>query len=105
LKFQYLDLIEHLHELIATASSWAYIFDMSPPISGHVYDGNVENAPPYMKDVDYQTDVKTLSSYWEGFQYILQCYNIYAGMLAMQTRKQKSVIITNNIVRFEYLVK
>ena len=40
---------------------------MSPPISGHVYDGNVENALPYMKDVDYQTDVKTLFSYWEGF--------------------------------------
>jgi len=53
--------------LIATASSWAYIFDMSPPIFGHVYDGNVENALPYMKDVDYQTDVKTLSCYWEGF--------------------------------------
>jgi hypothetical protein len=53
--------------LVATASSWAYIFDMSPPIAGHVYDGSPEQALSYMKDVDYQTDIRTLSSFWEGF--------------------------------------
>ncbi|XP_076113981.1 uncharacterized protein LOC143082265 [Mytilus galloprovincialis] len=53
--------------LISTASSWAYIYDMSPPVAGHVYDGSVEAALSYMKDRDYQTDVKTLSAYWEGF--------------------------------------
>ncbi|XP_076113983.1 uncharacterized protein LOC143082268 [Mytilus galloprovincialis] len=53
--------------LISTASSWAYIYDMSPPIAGHVYDGSRETAASYMKDIDYQTDVKTLSAYWEGF--------------------------------------
>ena len=40
---------------------------MSPPIAGHVYDGSPEKALSYMKDVDYQTDIRTLSSFWEGF--------------------------------------
>jgi hypothetical protein len=40
---------------------------MSPPIAGHVYDGSPEQALSYMKDVDYQTDIRTLSSFWEGF--------------------------------------
>ncbi|CAC5407073.1 unnamed protein product [Mytilus coruscus] len=53
--------------LISTASSWAYIYDMSPPVAGHAYDGSRESAASYMKDIDYQTDVKTLSAYWEGF--------------------------------------
>ncbi|VDI63397.1 Hypothetical predicted protein, partial [Mytilus galloprovincialis] len=53
--------------LISTASSWAYVYDMSPPVAGHVYDGSKKTATSYMKDIDYQTDVKTLSAYWEGF--------------------------------------
>ena len=40
---------------------------MSPPISGHVYDGSPEQTLSYMKDLDYQTDIRTLSSFWEGF--------------------------------------
>lgn len=53
--------------LISSASSWAYVYDMSPPVPGHVYDGSPDKVPSYMKDIDYQTDTKTLSSYWEGF--------------------------------------
>ena len=40
---------------------------MSPPVPGHVYDGSPEKVPSYTKDIDYQTDTKTLLSYWEGF--------------------------------------
>lgn len=40
---------------------------MSPPVAGHVYDGSQDTATSYMTDIDYQTDVKTLSAFWGGF--------------------------------------
>lgn len=40
---------------------------MSPPVPGHVYDGSPDKVSSYIKDIDYQTDTKTLSGYWEGF--------------------------------------
>lgn len=46
------------------ASSWAYVFDMSAPVSGHVYDGIKDTSP---SDIDYQTDMSSISVHWEGF--------------------------------------
>lgn len=48
------------------ATSWAFVVDTTPPVAGHVYDGNTSNSNG-IKDVDYQTDTSSLYAYWEGF--------------------------------------
>ncbi|KAK3099491.1 hypothetical protein FSP39_005250, partial [Pinctada imbricata] len=52
--------------LMSQATSWAYVVDTTPPVAGHVYDGKPIN-PVTRKDDDFQTDMTTLSVYWEGF--------------------------------------
>ncbi|KAK3581574.1 hypothetical protein CHS0354_031921 [Potamilus streckersoni] len=54
--------------LSSLATSWAYIVEASPPIMGHVYDGNSSLADQLgVKDLDFQTDLKNLTVRWEGF--------------------------------------
>ncbi|KAL3841827.1 hypothetical protein ACJMK2_019926 [Sinanodonta woodiana] len=54
--------------LSSLATSWAYIVETSPPIAGHVYDGNSSLADQLgIKDLDFQTDLKNLTVRWEGF--------------------------------------
>ncbi|KAL3841826.1 hypothetical protein ACJMK2_019925 [Sinanodonta woodiana] len=54
--------------LSSLATSWAYIVEASPPIAGHVYDGNSSLADQLgIKDLDFQTDLKNLTVRWEGF--------------------------------------
>lgn len=40
---------------------------MSPPIAGYVYDSNPDSIESKMRDVDYQTNLRKLSVYWDGF--------------------------------------
>ena len=68
--------------LMTTASSWAYVYDMSPPVAGHVYDGNPGTLPSHVKDIDYQTDMSSLSVYWEGFydaHTVIKHYSVHVG--------------------------
>ncbi|CAC5401969.1 unnamed protein product [Mytilus coruscus] len=61
------------------ASSWAYIFDMSPPVAGHVYDGIKDTSP---SDIDYQTDMSSISVHWEGFHdphTVIKIYFVHIG--------------------------
>ncbi|KAL5006990.1 hypothetical protein ScPMuIL_015796 [Solemya velum] len=53
--------------LSSLATSWAFVLDTSPPVSGHVYDGKVDDLDPGQSDVDYQTDMNSLYARWEGF--------------------------------------
>ncbi|KAK3581570.1 hypothetical protein CHS0354_031918 [Potamilus streckersoni] len=54
--------------LSSLATSWAYIVEASPPIVGHVYDGNSSLADQLgVKDLDFQTNLKNLTVRWEGF--------------------------------------
>ena len=53
--------------LVSVQSYGAYAVDASPPIQGHVYDGNPELKTSNQKDQDFQTDTTTLHAFWEGF--------------------------------------
>ena len=53
----------------------------------------------------YFRSLHICKNYHTNDKYMIKCYNIYAGMLQCKQENKKSVIITNNIVRFEYLVK
>ena len=67
---------------MTTASSWAYVYDMSPPVAGHVYDGHPGSLPSHVKDIDYQTDMSSLSVYWEGFydaHTVIKHYSVHVG--------------------------
>ena len=67
---------------MTTASSWAYVYDMSPPVAGHVYDGHPGTLPSHVKDIDYQTDMSSLSVYWEGFydaHTVIKHYSVQVG--------------------------
>ncbi|XP_052095904.1 uncharacterized protein LOC127731085 [Mytilus californianus] len=65
--------------MMTIASSWAYIFDMSPPVAGHVYDGMKDTSP---SDIDYQTDMSSISVHWEGFHdphTVIKNYFVHIG--------------------------
>ncbi|XP_052095905.1 uncharacterized protein LOC127731087 [Mytilus californianus] len=65
--------------LMTIASSWAYIFDMSPPVAGHVYDGINDTSP---SDIDYQTDMSSINVHWEGFHdphTVIRNYFVHIG--------------------------
>ncbi|XP_078658227.1 uncharacterized protein LOC144903711 [Branchiostoma floridae x Branchiostoma belcheri] len=47
--------------LSTTASSYGFIVEASPPLSGFVHDGG-------QQDIDYQHDLSTISVTWGGFQ-------------------------------------
>ena len=68
--------------LSTSKSSLANIYDISPPVAGHVYDGKSDAVSPHSKDIDYQTDMSQLSVYWEGFydpHSVIKCYRVYIG--------------------------
>ena len=44
-----------------------YIVEASPPIAGHVYDGNPALQSAAKHDHDFQTDLEVLHAFWEGF--------------------------------------
>ncbi|XP_070562336.1 uncharacterized protein [Ptychodera flava] len=50
--------------LSTIASSQAIVIDTSPPNAGFVYDGAPGNSN---KDIDYQSNTKSLKVYWEAF--------------------------------------
>ncbi|CAC5414424.1 unnamed protein product [Mytilus coruscus] len=53
--------------LSSVATSWAFVVDTTPPIGGHVYDGQRSQMTGDLKDIDYQTETKMLYAYWQGF--------------------------------------
>ncbi|XP_063399976.1 uncharacterized protein LOC134684607 [Mytilus trossulus] len=53
--------------LSSVATSWAFVVDTTPPTGGHVYDGKRSHMTGDVKDIDYQTETKTLYGYWQGF--------------------------------------
>ncbi|XP_076075248.1 uncharacterized protein LOC143046131 isoform X2 [Mytilus galloprovincialis] len=68
--------------LSTVKSSWAYIYDMSPPTAGHVYDGSSNTTESPTKDIDYQRDMTHLSVYWEGFHdphSVIKYFNVHIG--------------------------
>ncbi|CAC5375033.1 unnamed protein product [Mytilus coruscus] len=68
--------------LSTTKSSWAYIYDMSPPTAGHVYDGSNNTPESTTKDIDYQMDMTQLYVYWEGFHdphSVIKHYSVHIG--------------------------
>ncbi|XP_078682372.1 uncharacterized protein LOC144916849 [Branchiostoma floridae x Branchiostoma belcheri] len=50
--------------LSSVAFSWAAVVETSPPVQGFVYDG-VSGGDRH--DVDFQTDLQSLHTWWEGF--------------------------------------
>ncbi|XP_035698708.1 uncharacterized protein LOC118431573 [Branchiostoma floridae] len=73
--------------LAATASSWGFVVEASPPLTGFVNDGGqqdidyqcgfvVEASPPLpgfvrdgrQQDIDYQHNLSTISATWGGFR-------------------------------------
>ncbi|XP_022100380.1 uncharacterized protein LOC110984469 isoform X2 [Acanthaster planci] len=53
--------------LITLKSYGAFTVDASPPLAGHVFDGNPAHAPANHKDRDFQDDRTMLWAFWEGF--------------------------------------
>lgn len=53
--------------LVTTASSWAYIYDKSPPEAGQVFDGISSSYIDDNQDTDFQTDTTRIGAHWEEF--------------------------------------
>ncbi|XP_052082956.1 uncharacterized protein LOC127720416 [Mytilus californianus] len=53
--------------LVTTASSWAYIYDKSPPVAGQVFDGISSSYIDNNQDIDFQTDTTRIGAHWEEF--------------------------------------
>ncbi|CAC5375358.1 unnamed protein product [Mytilus coruscus] len=69
-------------KLSTTRSSWAYIYDISPPTAGHVYDGRNDNIISSTKDIDFQTNMTHLFLHWEGFHdphSVIKYYSVQIG--------------------------
>ncbi|CAG2198380.1 unnamed protein product [Mytilus edulis] len=63
-------------------STLAYIYDITPPSTGYVYDGRKDTSTTEKKDIDYQTDMTQLSFFWEGFNdphSIIKYYSVHIG--------------------------
>ncbi|XP_061189002.1 uncharacterized protein LOC133197151 [Saccostrea echinata] len=52
--------------LSTTVTSWAFTVEASPPVAGHVFDGD-KSETSNKEDLDFQTHLNYLSAYWEGF--------------------------------------
>lgn len=52
--------------LSTTVTSWAFTVEASPPVAGHVFDGD-KSQTSGQNDLDFQTHLDYLSAYWEGF--------------------------------------
>ncbi|CAG2197001.1 unnamed protein product [Mytilus edulis] len=69
-------------KLSTTRSSLAYIYDISPPTAGHVYDGRNDNIHTSTKDIDFQTNMTHLFLRWEGFHdphSVIKYYSVHIG--------------------------
>ncbi|CAG2242538.1 unnamed protein product [Mytilus edulis] len=53
--------------LVTTASSWAYIYDKSPPEAGQVFDGISSRYIDNNQDIDFQTATTGIGAHWEEF--------------------------------------
>ncbi|XP_022107048.1 uncharacterized protein LOC110988105 [Acanthaster planci] len=53
--------------LITLRSYGAFTVDASPPVAGHVFDGDLGRAPANHRDRDFQRDCTELRAFWEGF--------------------------------------
>ncbi|XP_071784665.1 uncharacterized protein [Asterias amurensis] len=53
--------------LITLKAFGAFTVDESPPVAGHVFDGDRSLASSNHRDRDFQEDRKTISAFWEGF--------------------------------------
>ncbi|XP_038050780.1 uncharacterized protein LOC119723938 isoform X2 [Patiria miniata] len=53
--------------LITLKSYGAFTVDASPPLAGHVLDGNPANASANHRDRDFQEDRTVIRAFWEGF--------------------------------------
>ena len=53
--------------LTTLKSYGAFLVDASPPLAGHVFDGNQADAPSNHRDRDFQGDRSTIRAFWEGF--------------------------------------
>ncbi|XP_038057739.1 uncharacterized protein LOC119729229 [Patiria miniata] len=53
--------------LITLKSYGAFTVDASPPLAGHVFDGNPAEAPANHRDRDFQEDRRVIRAFWEGF--------------------------------------
>ncbi|XP_022103295.1 uncharacterized protein LOC110986023 [Acanthaster planci] len=53
--------------LITLRSYGAFTVDASPPVAGHVFDGDLVRVPANHRDRDFQEDRTELRAFWEGF--------------------------------------
>ena len=53
--------------LITLKAFGAFKVDESPPVAGHVFDGDPSLASSNHRDRDFQEDRKSISAFWEGF--------------------------------------
>ncbi|XP_033637440.1 uncharacterized protein LOC117298344 isoform X1 [Asterias rubens] len=53
--------------LITLKAFGAFTVEESPPVAGHVFDGDPSLASSNHRDRDFQEDRKTISAFWEGF--------------------------------------
>ena len=53
--------------MISLKAFGAFTVDESPPVAGHVFDGDRSLASSNHRDRDFQEDRKTISAFWEGF--------------------------------------
>ncbi|XP_022088109.1 uncharacterized protein LOC110977889 isoform X2 [Acanthaster planci] len=58
--------VDHV-QLIRSKSFGAFAVDASPPLAGHVFDGDPTQAPVSHRDQDFQGDRAALGASWEGF--------------------------------------
>ncbi|XP_063408929.1 uncharacterized protein LOC134692410 [Mytilus trossulus] len=71
--------------LVTTASSWAYIYDKTPPEVGQVFDGFLHDIKLTKKDIDFQTNSDKLGAHWEKFydpHTTIKTYKIAIGTCA-----------------------
>lgn len=67
--------------LSTTITSWAFVVESSPPVAGHVFDGE-KSGTSEQRDLDFQTHLNYISAYWEGFydpQSTIKGYYISVG--------------------------
>ncbi|XP_022103276.1 uncharacterized protein LOC110986013 isoform X2 [Acanthaster planci] len=53
--------------LITLKTYGAFMVDASPPLAGHVYDGDSAHVPAHHRDQDFQEGRVIIRAFWEGF--------------------------------------
>ena len=54
-------------DLITLKSFGAFAVDSSPPLAGHVFDGDLALESANHRDQDFQEDRTAIKAFWEGF--------------------------------------